>query len=171
METPILALCLVFMAFASPAHAREPLRISSPDFGHGQFIPPDFTCQGHGKSPTLDVTGVPEGTESLVLIVDDPDAPVKTWDHWIVFDIEPGESGILHFPSGAKPGIQAMNSFRRQDWGGPCPPSGTHRYFFKVFALDKKLGLSAGVERMDVEEAMKGHVLAEAELMGQYKKF
>jgi Raf kinase inhibitor-like YbhB/YbcL family protein len=105
---------------------------------------------------------VPEGTKSLVLIVDDPDAPMGTWDHWIVWDIPP----INKIGENTVPGVEGLNSFRTHSYGGPCPPSGTHRYFFKVYALDTKLALNANSKKRDLENAMKGHILASGELVG-----
>ena len=109
---------------------------------------------------------MPAGAASLVLIVDDPDAPGGTWDHWIVFNIPPGMTEIKEH---SVPGTEGTNSFGRLAYGGPSPPSGTHRYFFKLYALDQKLDLEKGVRKAAVEKAMKDHVLAQAELMGKYK--
>ena len=107
---------------------------------------------------------IPEGTEPLVLIVDDPDAPAGTWIHWVVFNM-PVTDGI---EEGEKPGNQGINDFKKEQYGGPCPPMGTHRYFFKLFALGQELGLSEGASKRDVEIAMEGYILAKAELMGTY---
>ena len=142
------------------------MKISSPDFQPGQMIPAAFTCQGRDVSPALKIEGIPEGTETLALIVDDPDAPVGTWIHWVVYDIQP-RAQILE---GEIPGIQGSNDFRRLDYGGPCPPSGTHRYFFKLYALDTVLGLKPGVTKKELLAAMEGHILEQAELVGLYKK-
>jgi Raf kinase inhibitor-like YbhB/YbcL family protein len=142
------------------------MKISSPEFKNNALIPRKFTCQGQDLSPKLIIEGIPKGTKSLSLIVDDPDAPMGTWVHWVVFDIpvlsEIGESTI--------PGKQGINDFGRKDWGGPCPPSGTHRYFFKLYALDTELGLKEGISKQELEEAMQGHILDKAELIGLYKK-
>jgi len=142
------------------------MKLTSPEFEHNEFIPTRFTCQGEDISPDLAVEDVPEGTASLVLMVDDPDAPVGTWLHWLVFDIPV----ISKIEEGSVPGKPGRNDFRRLDYGGPCPPSGTHRYFFRLYALDRMLNLKEGISRKDLEKAMEGHVLAKAELIGRYKK-
>ncbi len=145
------------------------LRISSPAFKDGEMIPKKFTCQGVDINPQLDISGVPDGTKSLVLIMDDPDAPMGTWDHWIVWNISPDTKTIEEnsVPAGA---VQGKNSWGRNNYGGPCPPSGTHRYFFKLYALDTTLDLSEKSNKKAVEKAMKGHILEQAQLMGKYKK-
>ena len=141
------------------------LAISSPAFKNGGFIPAKYTCDGDDVNPLLDIEGVPEGTQTLVLIVDDPDAPMGTWDHWIVWNIPPVE----RIGENSVPGIEGLNDFRKHSYGGPCPPSGTHRYFFKVYALDMKLDLDRNSRKKDVEKAMKGHILAEGEIIGLYR--
>ena len=132
----------------------------------GGRIPSKYTCDGDNVNPPLDIKGIPDGTESLVLIVDDPDAPMGTWDHWVVWNIPPkaemGEDSV--------PGTEGMNDFRKHSYGGPCPPSGTHRYFFKVYALDTKLDLAPNSRKQDVERSMKGHVLAQGQLVGLYSR-
>ncbi|MFH1414302.1 MAG: YbhB/YbcL family Raf kinase inhibitor-like protein [Candidatus Omnitrophota bacterium] len=143
------------------------MQITSPEFKHNQLIPRKFTCQGDDLNPALIIENTPEGSKSLVLIVDDPDAPMGNWDHWIVYDIEPGISRV---EENSIPGKQGMNDFKRLDYGGPCPPSGTHRYFFKIYALDAMLNLEEGVSKEEIEEVMQGHILDKAELVGLYKK-
>jgi hypothetical protein len=150
------------------AHAEVTMKISSPDFNHNGLIPSRFTCQGEDLSPRLEITYVPEKAKSLVLIVDDPDAPMGTWDHWVVYNIPP-ETKVIE--QGAVPGIQALNSYQKLPWGGPCPPSGTHRYFFTLYAVDKLLDLDGNARKTDVKVAMTGHILDKAELVGLYKKF
>lgn len=142
------------------------LIISSPVFENGGFIPAKYTCDGDDVNPPLDIKGLPTGTKSLVLIVDDPDAPMGTWDHWIVWNILVKD----RIEENSVPGVEGVNSFGRHSYGGPCPPSGTHRYFFKVYALDTKLELNPNSKKKDVEKAMKGHVLAQGEIMGRYKR-
>jgi Raf kinase inhibitor-like YbhB/YbcL family protein len=142
------------------------MKISSPAFGTNQKIPKKYTCDGEDISPSLMIDEIPEGTETLALIVDDPDAPAGTWVHWVVFNI-PVTNRI---EEGEVPGNQGINDFRKERYGGPCPPSGTHRYFFKLYALDQELGLSEGASRRDVEAAMGGHILAQAELIGLYER-
>jgi Raf kinase inhibitor-like YbhB/YbcL family protein len=143
------------------------MKLTSTAFGHEGWIPRKYTCQGQDISPELTLEGVPEATKSLVLIVDDPDAPGGTFDHWVAYDIPP--ESIL-FEEGATPGTAGGNDFGRTGWAGPCPPSGTHRYIFKVYALDDRLDLPEGLGKDDVEEAMKGRVIEQAELVGLYKK-
>ena len=150
------------------------LQITSAAFSEGGMIPKPYTCDGTDVSPDLSWTGVPEATKSLSLICDDPDAPVGTWVHWVLFNISAGEKGIptevapeATLPNGAKHGT---NDFRRLGYGGPCPPGGTHRYFFKLYALDTVLSLRSGATKAQVEEAMRGHILAQAQLMGKYKR-
>jgi hypothetical protein len=142
------------------------LIITSPAFENNSFIPSKYTCDGANVNPALKIEGMPEGTQSLTLIVDDPDAPMGTWDHWIVWGIPPTdrieENSVL--------GTEGLNDFRKHSYGGPCPPSGTHRYFFKVYALDTKLVLHPNSRKKDVEKAMEGHVLAKGEIIGLYKR-
>jgi len=142
------------------------MKLTSPSFNHNQMIPKKFTCQGEDISPALQISDLPLGAKSLGLIVDDPDAPGGTWVHWVVFNIpvmnEIKEKSI--------PGLQGINDFGKKDYGGPCPPSGTHRYFFKVYALDTQLNLKEGSGKETLESAMKGHILGKGELIGLYKK-
>lgn len=148
-------------------------RLSSTAFEHEGGIPVRYTCDGEDLSPPLLWEGVPEGTLSLALIMDDPDAPMGTWVHWVVYDLPAAMSGLEEgvppepdLPGGGRHGT---NSWRRLGYGGPCPPGGTHRYFFKLYALDvEELGLPAGASKEEVLRAMEGHVLAEATLMGRY---
>ncbi len=143
------------------------MKITSPAFTHNQSIPKKFTCQGEDINPELVFEGIPAGTKSLALIVDDPDAPMGTWVHWVIFDIAPTTTQIAEK---SIPGKQGWNDFGRKDYGGPCPPSGTHRYFHKIYALDTMLNLKEGVKKSELEKAMKGHILDQAEMIGLYKK-
>lgn len=145
------------------------MKLGSPSFEHNQSIPALFTCEGEDVNPQLDIADIPENTKSLVLIVDDPDAPVGMWDHWVVFNIDPAtkEIGENSVPEGA---IQGVNSWGRNNWGGPCPPSGEHRYFFKLYSVDIELPLDETADKNDVEQAMNGHILDKTELIGLYKK-
>lgn len=142
------------------------LIIKSDVFESNKLIPFKYTCDGEDVNPPLKIEGIPEGTKSLVLIVDDPDAPMGTWDHWIVWNITPTDKIVEN----TVPGVEGMNDFRKHSYGGPCPPSGTHRYFFKVYALDTKLTLNPNSRKKDVEKAMKDHVLAKGELVGLYRR-
>lgn len=151
------------------------LTLSSPAFKAGETIPKEFSCEGADKSPHLKWSDVPEGTQSFVMIMDDPDAPVGTWDHWILFDIPANTmelpSGISHDPELSNGSRSGLNSWMKHGYGGPCPPpGGPHRYFFKLYALDKKLELPATSTKAQVESAMKGHILAESQLMGIYSR-
>ncbi len=142
------------------------MKIISPAFEHNQIIPRKYTCQGEDTSPPLEISHIPQETKSLSLIVDDPDAPMGTWVHWVVFDI-PITTKI---EENTIPGKQGINDFGKRDYGGPCPPSGTHRYFFKIYSLDTTLNLKEGISIKALEKAMQGHILGQAELIGLYKK-
>ena len=141
------------------------MEVTSPGFEAEGPIPARFTCDGADESPELRIAALPEGTVSLVLIMDDPDAPVWTWDHWVVYDIEP--VGSIPENVGSL-GTGGLNSWKRLGYGGPCPPEGTHRYFFRVLALDGTLGLAEGATKDEVLQAVEGRVLAEASLMGTF---
>ncbi len=145
------------------------MTLSSPAFKEGGMIPKKYTCKGEDINPELEIGDVPEKTKSLVLIVDDPDAPVGTWTHWIVFNIPPNVRKIKEnsVPDGVRLGF---NDFQRTKYGGPCPPSGTHRYFFKIYALDTVLPLKEGAKREECERAMKGHIIGMGKLMGRFSK-
>ncbi|MDP6685945.1 MAG: YbhB/YbcL family Raf kinase inhibitor-like protein [Candidatus Omnitrophota bacterium] len=142
------------------------MNLKSPEFTNNSSIPKKFTCQGDDINPLLRIEGVPEEAKSLALIVDDPDAPMGMWVHWVLYNIPI----VDKIDEDSIPGKQGINDFRREDYGGPCPPSGTHRYFFKIYALDTELGLKDGVNKKDLEKAMEGHILDKAELIGLYKK-
>ena len=142
------------------------MKLSSKAFGNHQRIPKKYTGEGEDVSPPLAFEDVPEGTQSLVLIVDDPDAPMGMWVHWVVFNIPV----ISEIKENSVPGEQAMNDFGRKDYGGPCPPSGTHRYFFKIYALDSTLSAATIKDKVSLENAMQDHILEKAELIGLYKK-
>jgi Raf kinase inhibitor-like YbhB/YbcL family protein len=145
------------------------LQLVSPAFRHNELIPKKYTCDGKDVNPPLLIENIPSVAKSLALIVDDPDAPVGTWVHWVVWNISPGMREIKEdsVPKGAEQGV---NDFRKNDYGGPCPPSGTHRYFFKLYALDTVLDLSSKAKKSDLEGAMKGHILEKAELVGLYRR-
>jgi Raf kinase inhibitor-like YbhB/YbcL family protein len=154
------------------------LAITSPVFSHNGEIPERHTCDGEDVSPPLTWSGVPDGTRSLALIVDDPDAPdpaapKMTWVHWVLYNIPPGATGL---PQGVKPADlpkgtkEALNDWKRTGYGGPCPPIGRHRYFHKLYALDTLLSDLGKVTKQGLEKAMKGHILASVELIGTYKR-
>ncbi len=143
--------------------------LTSPAFAHEEAIPAQYSCDGDDSSPQLNWTPPPAGTESLALIVDDPDAPMGTWVHWVLYNIPADATGLAaSLPEDV--GVQGKNSWNRLGYGGPCPPSGTHRYYFKLYALDTLLDLQAGATKKDLLSAMGGHILEEAELMGTYTR-
>ena len=154
------------------------LVLTSPAFTPGGEIPALFTCEGRDLSPALAWTGVPESAKSLVLIVDDPDAPdpkapKMTWVHWVLYNIPPSARGLPEAvaPAGLPPGTrEGTNDWKRTGYGGPCPPIGRHRYFHKLFALDSLLSDLGAVTKAQLEKAMEGHVVASAELLGTYQK-
>ncbi|MGA2507014.1 MAG: YbhB/YbcL family Raf kinase inhibitor-like protein [Chitinispirillaceae bacterium] len=150
------------------------IKVESQAFKHMQPIPAQYTCDGADISPPLSWSNVPAATKSIALIADDPDAPAGTWVHWVVYGLPPAADSLPeNIPKSdtlSGGGIQGKNDFRRIGWNGPCPPGGTHRYFFKIYALDTMLNLPAGKTKAEIEKAMKGHVLAKGELAGTYKR-
>lgn len=170
----------------SSKHGEDQMQLSSPAFKDGEMIPRKFTCDNTDISPQLTISNVPQKTKSLALICDDPDAPMGVWIHWIIFNLPPGITGL---PEGISRDIspvigpdstvkvtQGINDFRRFGYGGPCPPRGsTHRYFFKLYALDILLDfdrqqISKGISAEVLSQKMEGHVLASTQLMGKYKR-
>jgi Raf kinase inhibitor-like YbhB/YbcL family protein len=170
MKTIITVGCM-FAAAAVVAFAAGggKMKITSSSFQEGTTIPEKFSRNGQNVSPDLRIEGAPAEAKSLALIVDDPDAPVGLFTHWLVWNIDPKTTKIAEgsAPSGT---VQGKNDFGEIGYGGPQPPSGTHRYYFKVFALDRTLDLNPGAKRREVDAAMKGHVTAQGELMGHYSK-
>lgn len=142
------------------------MELRSSAFENNGHIPAKYTCQGEDVSPPLTIGDVPPSAESLALIVDDPDAPMGTWVHWVVYDMPV----LSRIDENSIPGKQGRNDFGKRDYGGPCPPSGTHRYFFKIYALDQKLDLGEGISKKELEKSMEGHILDKAELIGSYKR-
>ena len=150
------------------------ISVRSSAFEDGGMIPPKYTCDGQDVSPPLQWEGVPAEAKSIALISDDPDAPVGTWVHWVMWNIAPKTRGLPEnvppqpqLPDGPRQGV---SDFGRPGYGGPCPPSGTHRYYFKVYALDTMLDLPDGSRKASLVAAMDGHVLAEGQLMGKYRR-
>ena len=149
-------------------------KLASTVFVHEASIPSKYTCDGEDVSPPLEWSDPPADAQTFAIIMDDPDAPVGTWVHWVLYDL-PAEARVLpeaissdaELPNGSRHG---ENSWRRTDYGGPCPPSGVHRYFFKLYVLDKALDLDAGATKEELLQAMEGHVLAQTELMGTYTR-
>lgn len=149
----------------------KPMKLTSSAFEHNGKIPSKHTCDGEDLIPPLTIEDVPAEAKTLVLIMDDPDAvkPAgKVWDHWVIFNIPPKTTEI---EEGKDPnGVKGKNSWKKLGYGSPCPPDTEHRYFFKLYALDTELDLGAGATKRDLEEAMKGHVLKKAELVGKYRR-
>ena len=143
-------------------------------FSEGALMGTKYTCDGEDVSPPMSWSGAPEETQSFALICDDPDAPAGDWVHWVFYDIPGSVSELPEKVPGVKNpkigGTQGANDFKKIGYGGPCPPGGTHRYYFKLYALDKELGMAPGASKHQVLAAMKGHVLAEAQLMGRYRR-
>lgn len=184
-ETSIIAFILLVILFASnmnslksqtknQVNAMETIRISCPAFGAGAFIPLRHTCDGENVFPGLEWGVLPQGTKSLALIMDDPDAPSGDWVHFVLYNIPPGWKQLPgdFRPAGYRQeGIKAgVNSAGRPEYYGPCPPSGIHRYFFKLFALDCLLEKPEGINKKELLSAMEGHILAKGELMGKYQR-
>jgi len=163
------AIWLGFVIFVGifDMNAASSISITSSSFQAGGDIPAKFTCDGTNVSPALQIGGVPNEAKSLVLIVDDPDAPRGLFTHWIIWNIDPKTTRVAENSAPAA-GVQGTNDFGKRNYGGPCPPSGTHRYFFNIFALDTKLELKPNARRAELDAAMRGHVLAQGELMGRY---
>ena len=152
----------------------ETMELKSQAFAAGEMIPAQYTCDGQDISPPLSWSDPPTGTIDFALISDDPDAPVGTWVHWVMWNIPVSASALdenlpktASLPNGTK---QGTTDFQRIGYGGPCPPSGTHRYFFKLYALDTALNLPASTTKKDLEKAMQGHILGQAELIGTYRR-
>jgi Raf kinase inhibitor-like YbhB/YbcL family protein len=154
--------------FESKLGGEMPLKLSSSEFKENERIPKKYTCQGDDINPPLFIEGIPQGCKTLVLIMDDPDAPAGTWVHWVLFNIFPAPK--IEENSVPKGALQGKNDFQREDYGGPCPPSGTHRYFFKLYALDCALALPKGAQKKDVEKAMLGHMLGQCQLVGLFSR-
>lgn len=144
------------------------MKLSSSVFENEEAIPSEYTCDGADVSPALTFSAIPENTKSLALIMDDPDAPMGTWVHWLVWNIPPNVTGFSKGENITYP--QGKNDFGKLDYGGPCPPSGIHRYFFKLYALDTMLELKEGANKKQLESAMPGHIIEEAQLMGTYSR-
>lgn len=169
----VIIILLLFLTFTGGEVMA--LEIKSPAFEEGSSIPKEYTCEGADLSPPLTWRGAPEGTKSLALICDDPDAPMMTWVHWVVYNIPPEERGLSEgipkekrLDNGA---MQGITDFRKIGYGGPAPPPGRpHRYFFKLYALDTKLGLEPGATKKELLKRMEGHILGEAQIIGKFKR-
>ncbi|MBN2299340.1 MAG: YbhB/YbcL family Raf kinase inhibitor-like protein [Deltaproteobacteria bacterium] len=171
---PALFICGLSHAAWADERGGGTMELRSNAFTQGAMIPSAYTCDGKDVSPPLAWTGLQAGTRSIALICDDPDAPAGTWVHWVYYDIPPGTQELdedvdpVEYPSSG--GTQGKNDFRKTGYGGPCPPSGTHRYFFKLYALDSELSLPPGRTKKELLDAMKGHIIGQAELMGKYER-
>jgi Raf kinase inhibitor-like YbhB/YbcL family protein len=169
---PFLFLSLFGLAL-SDTFSQEPkpdeFKVTSPVFDNNKDIPRRYACDGKNINPPFEIKNVPPQAKSLALLIDDLDAPRGTYVHWILWNIDPMVKEIKEdsVPEGA---VQGTNDFKKRNYGGPCPPSRAHRYLFKVFALDRRLDLGSDSTKMDLQKAMKGHVIAEAQLIGRYKK-
>lgn len=150
------------------------IELQSPAFKEGEVIPAKYTCDGEDISPPLSWSPLPEGTRSIALICDDPDAPMGTWVHWVLYNLPPESRSLPeNFPKDARledGTCQGMTDFGRPGYGGPCPPVGTHRYYFRIYALDTLVDLKPGAGKAGLLRAMKEHLLAEGELMGRYQR-
>jgi len=187
ITTPLVTILALATIACSRAPAADPtteettpmatdMLLESPAFADGDSIPSKYTCEGEDISPPLRWSKLPEGTRSLALIVDDPDAPdpkapKRTWVHWVLYDVPADATGL---PEGADPlpvgTREGLNDWDRIGYGGPCPPIGRHRYFFKLYALDASLGALPEPSKAALEQAMAGHILAQTQLIGTYKK-
>ena len=145
------------------------MKLESLAFKYNQMIPSKYTCEGEDINPSLKISGVPKNAKTLVLIMDDPDAPMGTWVHWLVWNMSPQTTEILE-NSVPDQSSEGTTSWGRSGYGGPCPPSGTHRYFFKLYALDTELSLPPQTDKVGLEKAMTSHILDKTELIGLYKK-
>jgi len=161
-------LAITMAAIVSFASGEAKMKITSSTFQEGGNIPSKFTCDGGDSSPPLQIAEIPSGAKSLALVVDDPDAPSGLFTHWIVWNISPQTNEIAE--GSAPKGVQGTSDFGKSGYGGPCPPPGTHRYYFKIFALDRELNLPSATKRNQLDAAIKGHVVAQAELMGRYSR-
>jgi Raf kinase inhibitor-like YbhB/YbcL family protein len=170
MRKPIItaAIAILLATIVSFAAGEAKVKITSSAFNEGGNIPSKFTCDGSDTSPPLQLTSVPLGAKSLVLIADDPDAPGGLFTHWLVWNIAPQTNSIAE--GTAPKGVHGTNDFGKSGYKGPCPPPGTHRYSFKIFALDRELDLRSGAKRSQVDAAIKGHVVAQGELVGRYSR-
>ena len=170
MRKPIISGVVVILLAVIASFAAEgaKMKITSSAFQEGGNIPSKFTCDGSDTSPPLQITGVPSNAKTLLLIADDPDAPSGLFTHWLVWNIPPQTNSISE--GSAPKGVHGTNDFGKSGYRGPCPPPGTHRYSFKIFALDRELDLRAGAKRSQVDAAMKGHVIAQGELVGRYAR-
>jgi Raf kinase inhibitor-like YbhB/YbcL family protein len=184
MTSAILTLALVTLVLLGCARAPQPaaiqkenqmaFKLTSTAFKEGQPIPRQHTCDGVNVSPPLEWSGAPPNAKTFAIICDDPDAPSGTWVHWVLYNLPADRIGLVeNVPTTEKvpgDGLQGTNDFQKIGYGGPCPPSGTHHYFFKLYALDGELSLKAGATKAEVLKAMEGHIIGQTQLMGTYSR-
>src|SRR5712692_1015859 len=158
----------------TPKQDKAEIKLTSVAFKDGGPIPRAYTCDGVNISPPLEWSGAPKTAKTIAIVCDDPDAPAGTWVHWVLYNLPADRLGMVenvpttdNVPGG---GLQGTNDFQKIGYGGPCPPSGTHRYFFKLYALDSELPLKPGATKADLEKAMEGHVVTQGQLMGTYRR-
>lgn len=174
----VIIISIIFIQTLYPQTSKKErkmeIKIESSAFKYGEFIPVKYTCDGENVSPPLKWSGSPANTKSFALISDDPDAPIGDWVHWVMYNIPPNIFELAEkipadkiLKNGA---IHGLNDFRKFGYGGPCPPSGVHRYFFKIYALDTMLDLPPGATKKQLLDAMKNHIIAQGELMGKYQR-
>jgi len=164
----VATVAIALAALVSFAAGGSKVRVTSSAFRQAGNIPSKFTCDGDNKNPPLQIAEIPSGAKSLALVVDDPDAPGGLFTHWLVWNISAKADAIAE--ANAPTGVQGTNDFGKSGYGGPCPPSGMHRYSFKIFALDRELDLPSGSKRSQLDAAMKGHIVGQGELIGRYSR-
>ena len=158
---------------STPKEDKAEIKLTSVAFKDGQSIPAPYTCDGVNISPPLEWSGLPKTTKTVAIIVEDPDAPSGTWVHWVLYNLPADNIGLVENVPASENlkagGFQGKNDFGKIGYGGPCPPSGTHHYFFKIYALDSELPLKAGATKAELMKAMEGHIVLEGQLMGTYR--
>ena len=158
----------------APKENKAEIKLTSTAFKEGQPIPRAYTCDGVNISPSLEWSGVPKTAKTVAIVADDPDAPAGTWVHWVLYNLPADNIGVVeNLPATGNleaGGFQGKNDFEKIGYGGPCPPSGTHRYFFKIYALDNELPLKAGATKAELMKAMEGHIVLQGQLMGTYRR-
>ena len=166
---PLLAVLCLAATSAPAVSAASELKLTSSAFANGKQMPGSYSCDAGDQSPPLTIEGVPKGAKSLALVLEDPDAPAGLWAHWVLWNIDPATTQIVpgSAPAGAE---QGLNSWQRKGYGGPCPPSGTHRYYFRLYALKERLDLPATTGRNELDRAMQGKILAHCKLLGLYSR-
>jgi len=157
-----------------PKEDKMEIKLTSTAFKQGQPIPRPYTCDGVNISPPLEWGGLPQSAKTLAIICDDPDAPAGTWVHWVLYNLPANKIGMIeNTPATEKlagGGMQGTNDFKKIGYGGPCPPTGTHRYFLRIYALDSELPLQPGATKAELLKAMEGHIVAQGQLMGRYSR-